>query len=144
MSPRDYTEAELVEAYIIENGVTGDDSSSWANDELMALVWEDPERAWPIICSIVERNPPKWLLAILAAGPLEDLLKAHGPRFIERVEQVAIQSERFRCDVRARVYPLACHPEEVADRVGVLCRMESERIATQQSDVRQSGSSNGE
>lgn len=131
MSPRDYTEAELVDSYLIANGVTGDDSSSWANDELMDLVWEDPERAWPIICSVVERDPPKWLLAILAAGPLEDLLRAHGPRFIERVEQAALQSERFRCDVLARIYPIACHPEEVADRVRALCRVESERHKTQ-------------
>ena len=120
VSPRDYTEAELVEAYIIANGVTGDESSSWANDELLGLVWHDPERAWPIICSIVERNPPKWLLGILAAGPLEDLLRAHGPRFIERVEEVALQNELFRCDVLACVYPIACHTEEVAKRVRAL------------------------
>lgn len=130
MSPPDHTEAELVEACIIANGVTGDDSFSWANDELMSLVWEDPERAWPIIMSIVERDLPIWQLAILAAGPLEDLLRAHGLRFIDRVEEKALQDESFREDVLARVYPHACRPEEVADRVRALCSVESQRPHT--------------
>lgn len=127
MTPTDHTDAELVDAYIIANGMTGDDSFSWANDELRNLVWNDPEHAWPIIISIVERDPPIWALAILAAGPLEDLLRAHGLSFINRVEQEAHQNERFRKDVLAHVYPHACRPEEVADRVRALFGVESQR-----------------
>lgn len=125
MTPPDHTEAELVEAYIIANGVTGDDSFSWANDELMSLVWQEPERAWPIIMSIAERDLPKWQLAVLAAGPLEELLREHGLSFIDRVEQIALQNERFRRDVLAGVYPHACRPEDVAERVRVICGDES-------------------
>ena len=131
MSPPDHTDAELVEAYIIANGVTGDDSTSWANDEMMCLVWEDPERAWPIITAIAERDLPTWQLAILAAGPPEDLLQAHGLRFIDRVEQKALQSERFRKDVLARIYPEACRPDEVAARVRALCGVEARRTHSQ-------------
>jgi hypothetical protein len=127
VSPPDHTDSELVEAYIIAIGVTGDDSFSWANDELMCLVWEDPERAWPIIMSIAERDLPTWQLAILAAGPLEDLLQAHGLKFIDRVEQKALQSESFRKNVLARIYPDACRPDEVADRVRALRGVESPR-----------------
>ncbi|MCH7227429.1 DUF6869 domain-containing protein [Haloferula sp. A504] len=139
MSPRDYTEAELVEAYLIANGMTGDEPSSWANDELLGLVWQDPERAWPIICLIVERKPPKWILGILGAGPLEDLLRAHGSRFIDRIEEFALQNELFRCDVLACVYPIACHPERVADRVRAVCHLESERPKTQEQEAQQAG-----
>ena len=120
MSSSNHTGSELVDAYLIANGVTGDDSCAWANEELMELVWDDPERAWPIILAILERDPPIWILPVLAAGPLEDLLRAHGPRFIDRVEQEALANERFRYGVLAHVYPIACHPQEVADRVRAL------------------------
>jgi len=142
VSPPKYTEAELVEAYLIANGVTGDESSSWAIDELLGLVWQDPELAWPMICSIVEREPPKWLLGILGAGPLEDLLRAHGPRFIERIEEAALQNEFFRCDVLACVYPIACQGEGVAERVSALCRLDSERPKTQKTEAQQGGAAN--
>jgi hypothetical protein len=113
----DQSECNLVEAYIRANDVTGDDSFSWANDELRGLVWQEPERAWPVILSIVERNPANWVLASLGAGPLEDLLQAHGPLFIDRVEQEARRNERFRRRVLARVYHIACRPTEVAERI---------------------------
>jgi hypothetical protein len=98
----DQTEADLVEAYIRAHDVTGDDYFSWANDELRGLVWQAPERAWPVILSIVERNPA---------------FKAHGPLFIDRLEQEAQRNERFRRRVLARVYPSACEPTDVVERI---------------------------
>ncbi len=113
----DPTEANLVEAYIRANDVTGDASFSWANDELRGLVWQEPERAWLVILAIVERHPAIWVLASLGAGPLEDLLQTHGPLFIDRVEQEAQRNENFRRGVLANVYPIACRPTEVAERI---------------------------
>lgn len=106
---------EFAEAYIRANDVTGDDSFFWANEDLMECVWEEPEYSWPIILEIISRDPPIWVLAILAAGPLEDLLRAHGPLFIDRVEHEAARNESFR-DVLSHVYPHACQPE-IADRI---------------------------
>ena len=60
------------------------------------LQTSDPERCWSIILRIFALDRSDHLLANLAAGPLEDLLAAHGERFIERVETLALQEPRFR------------------------------------------------
>lgn len=105
--PQDFSDAELANAYIVANGMTDDKSCSWANEEMMVMPHEDPERAWHIILAIIERDPPIWVLSILGAGPMEDLLRAHGVDFIDRIEQEAAQNVRFLRDVLACVYPIA-------------------------------------
>jgi|GEM_PF-4289683 len=116
-TPRNFSDAELADAYIIASGVTNDDSGNWATAEMMAMPYQDPERAWRIILEVIERNPPMWVLSILGAGPMEDLLKAHGLDFIDRVEQEAMRNPPFFNNVLSCVYPIACQPKLVADRI---------------------------
>lgn len=111
-----HTEANLSEAYVLAWAGAGDESYSWASDELDSLVWQQPERAWTIILLIVERGAPREVLAILAAGPLENLLREHGPAFIARVEEQSRRDSRFR-EVLADVYPLACRSSEIRERI---------------------------
>ena len=68
----------------------------WSFEEMARLQTSDPERCWSIILRIFALDRSDHLLANLAAGPLEDLLAAHGERFIERVETLARQEPRFR------------------------------------------------
>ncbi|TPG44774.1 hypothetical protein EAH75_10595, partial [Rhodanobacter glycinis] len=44
------------------------------------------EDCWATILEILARNPPEPILAVLAAGPLEDLIHYVGPEFIDRIE----------------------------------------------------------
>jgi len=58
-------------------------------------LYDSPEVAWLAILEILARELTDDQMASLAAGPLEDLLSIHGPKFMERVEIEAKQNERF-------------------------------------------------
>jgi hypothetical protein len=64
-----------------------DDSRQWVFDEFNRLVREDPEAAWPLIRETVQRSGNDQILAFVAAGPLEDLVRLHACRFIDRMER---------------------------------------------------------
>ena len=59
------------------------------------VVHDDPEVAWPAILQILQRELTEDQIAVLAAGPLEDLLAVHGSEFIDRVESEAAPNPRF-------------------------------------------------
>jgi hypothetical protein len=67
----------------------------WSHERLWELIQDDPETAWNII-QIIRREGSDKVLANLAAGPLEDLLVAHGDRFIDRIEALAGHDTQFR------------------------------------------------
>ena len=115
-APEDYTDADLVRDYTLAWTGEGDASHSWASDELDDLVREEPERAWPIILLIIARAPSDLFLAIVAAGPLENLLCEHGINFIERVEQEAACDPRFRHGL-AGVWGSSSMPLELQERL---------------------------
>lgn len=58
-------------------------------DEFEWIVKEYPEHAWRGILAVLADSRAKTHFALLAAGPLEDLLSYHGSAFIERVEKEA-------------------------------------------------------
>lgn len=66
-----------------------------ASFDLDWLVNDDPERAWIVVKQILEKINWVDIAALLAAGPLEDLLSRHGDAFIERAETEAISNPRF-------------------------------------------------
>jgi len=68
----------------------------WAFDKLFELARVDPERAWPLALLIVERTPEDFRAMAAAAGWLGDILKHHGPQFIERVEALSRTDPHFR------------------------------------------------
>lgn len=57
---------------------------------------EDPEAAWQLILATIRDTPPNADLVKLGAGPLENLLSAHGAQFIDRIEQESLANRRFR------------------------------------------------
>ena len=58
-------------------------------------VWDDPERVWAVVLSLVESALPDDYGAI-GAGPLEDLVARYAPGFIDRIEAEAASNHRFR------------------------------------------------
>lgn len=101
------TDAELSEAYVQMWAGTGDPGCAWASDELDAMILPEPDRAWRIILHILASEPPREVRAILAAGPLESLLREHAIDFIDRVEEQAARDQPFRA-ILSGVDPMAC------------------------------------
>jgi hypothetical protein len=60
------------------------------------LVNEEDELAWPMIVQMVRLSADDRVLAVVATGPLEDLIRMHGLTFIDRIEVTARDDERFR------------------------------------------------
>ncbi len=67
----------------------------WAEADLCDLECSDPEKLWAVIVQIFEDPESEPHLDVLAAGPLENLLSAHGAAFIDRVEARARQDPGF-------------------------------------------------
>src|SRR5439155_21408861 len=67
----------------------------WAFDELVTALWDDPERVWAVLLSLVRMASPDDFGAV-GAGPLEHLVDDHAPAFIDRIESQATSDPRFR------------------------------------------------
>jgi hypothetical protein len=68
----------------------------WAWEEFERLTRDEPESAWSAILGVVVATDDEYTLAMLAAGPLEDLISAHGEAFVERIEHMAAADAKFR------------------------------------------------
>jgi hypothetical protein len=75
-----------------------------AQQNMLSWAWErfdDLARSYPLVClqlceEMLEYMPDDKVMALLAAGPLEDVLARHGPAVIEEVETRARRLPRFR------------------------------------------------
>ncbi len=67
----------------------------WAVDDVNELDYSDPEKLWAVIVQILKDPESEPHLHVLAAGPLENLLSAHGVAFIDRVEHLALHDTGF-------------------------------------------------
>jgi len=95
-------EAELnkiVTAWIAaEKGKDGpeDEANSWAFFEVLDWALEgEGEKLWPFILKVYKHDLPENVMAVLAAGPLEDLLAKRGEDYIDRVEELARKDPKF-------------------------------------------------
>lgn len=68
----------------------------WAYNRVCDLIQDNPEEGWEIIETIRRMDESDLILSNLAAGPLEDLLTAHGERFIDRIEILAKDDQQLR------------------------------------------------
>jgi hypothetical protein len=67
-----------------------------AFEEMDRLVRENPQVAWAVTKLAVEQAPTDKVLAYIAAGPLEDLLKRNGPEIIDELERLARTEDHMR------------------------------------------------
>jgi len=72
------------------------EESFWAFWAIQDLINEHPDQAFLVIREILRKNQTDKVFQSLSAGPLEDLLAAHGPTIIERVEDTARSDPIFR------------------------------------------------
>ncbi|CAB1080360.1 hypothetical protein D1AOALGA4SA_8043 [Olavius algarvensis Delta 1 endosymbiont] len=75
----------------------GDEDLHWTEDHLMDLMLQgEYSELWDFIMKVYRKEPSKKVLAILAAGELEDILVAKGDEYIARVELLAANDQRFK------------------------------------------------
>jgi hypothetical protein len=107
-----------IQLYRVPEDAPERENSFWSHERLRELVEEDTEAAWHVI-QVIRREGSDVVLSNLASGPLEELLAAHGDRFIDRVEDLAGRDAQFRkllgatwqnsipCDVWERIKAVA-------------------------------------
>lgn len=62
---------------------------------LNSLIYDDPERAWPLLLELIAATPAD-LIGFVGAGPVETFIWRNGPAFIERIERETKTNSRFR------------------------------------------------
>ena len=67
----------------------------WVFERVDDLINEEPEEIWRLILKVLTLNSSSEILAVLSAGPLEDLLVKHGDTMIDRVEKEAKSNPLF-------------------------------------------------
>ena len=121
-APQEFSPVELATAYVGYLGTADEDlgwSNSWAFDLCLDGRWPDVWRVLQAIQELPEPVPDK-VLAVVAAGMLEDLLKNAGAEYIDRVENLAQGSATFG-RMLTGVWPSSI-PSAVWERVVRFCR----------------------
>jgi hypothetical protein len=96
----------------------------WAYDEVQDAVENRPRKAWLLLGRIADLASTRELENDLGAGPLEDFVRRHAPKYIGQIERRASEHERFRRamgwvrlprardPVSQRLFALKCRPIE--------------------------------
>ena len=71
-------------------------ATDWAEDKIFDLTYERPADLWPLILEVLRQTHDTEVLAVLAAGPLEDYLAKCGGHVIASVEAQAASDEKFK------------------------------------------------
>lgn len=99
MSPRQ--KEQLIASWLMlqrlqETGSPREDLS-WVVEKIWDLCDDAPNEALQFIFGVLEHDVSGTNMTLLSAGPLEALLRKHGPRIIGRVERRARHDARFAC-----------------------------------------------
>lgn len=91
------------------------DPELWSAIDRFMLPMDDvnPEECRAALLAVLRKTTDEWVLGMLAAGPLEDLLQYAGAQFIERIETEAVRNSTF-CWMLGQIYPMdrrKCGPE---------------------------------
>ena len=93
---------EWAKAYMraqLAHGLNTDHADWWAVEKFMKIGMKEEATAsesWEAILMILELDPPDKVIAILAAGPLEDLIDDCGEEYVDRIEHEAKFNLKFR------------------------------------------------
>lgn len=98
---------------------TKDESLFWAWETVDAEGWHDPEHKWPLILALLASAANDHEIGLVAAGPLEELLRMYGHDFIDRIEAEARTNQALRLALEGVWLrgTLRQEPDVVADRV---------------------------
>jgi hypothetical protein len=97
---------DLAREYV-EFAKSRSDDQEWAWVEVERIVrGVDSEAAWTLVMSLVEAaTGDKQVLGLIGAGPLEDLLRLHPARLLDRAENEAKRNPAFAEALRVARYP---------------------------------------
>ena len=109
-----HSDEELIAGYFATFADGGGGPNFWAFEELTDMVRSDPDRLWRLTVAMLRDGSDPLYQAYVAAGPLEDLLRYQGERFIDRVEALA-QAEPWFVECLRGVW--ASMTPDVRDRV---------------------------
>jgi hypothetical protein len=96
----------------------------WAYNEVQDAVENRPRKAWLLLGHIADLASTRELVNDLGAGPLEDFVRRHAPKYIGQIERRACEHDRFRRalgwvrlprardPVSQRLFALQCRPIE--------------------------------
>jgi hypothetical protein len=87
----------------------------WAWEMAQGLVREDPDEAWQLILSLIEKAPYAEMVAVIGAGLTEDFIMAHAALFIDRIEEEASRNARLK-EALANVWIMRLDPD-LFDRI---------------------------
>jgi hypothetical protein len=90
----------LLDAYFkhekaMEQGIQ-DDPYFWAVEAVWKLIDRDPEGTWTLLLEMLRRADGDYMIASIAAGPLENFIVRHGWPFLDRIEAEARTNAKFR------------------------------------------------
>ena len=85
---------EILNGYLQASLGDTDQEALWPVDAFRILIPRDPNRAWRLICELIDRAPES-LLPTIGVSQLEDFISRHGLQFIDVIEQEATKSHRF-------------------------------------------------
>jgi hypothetical protein len=93
-------------------------ANNWlaGNVALFEACQDDPDNVWLAILELIGQDLKDKQMAVLAAGPLEQLVAWHGATFIDRIEKEAFQNPKFR-RLLSGVWRQSGIPQEIWDRV---------------------------
>lgn len=75
---------------------SGDDPLFATWERIDSLVRENPDEGWRVCLALVAAAPDDFVLANVAAGPLEDLINEFPDQLIDRIEEEARRDPKFR------------------------------------------------
>jgi hypothetical protein len=79
----------------------------WAHKEVFDECAKHPRRAWRLLGCLADAASSKELIGDLGAGPLEDFIRLHAPKYISQIEARARKSRRFRQALSRAYLPIA-------------------------------------
>ncbi len=91
---------EIVDAWVAGENAASDSAEREANDwaiehVILSSLSPKGDFLWNFVLAAYKRDLSDKVIAVLAAGPLEDLLAKQGAEFIDRVEHLARKDPKF-------------------------------------------------
>lgn len=75
---------------------TGEHPLSYVTFKEAEYIKNEPEIAWSLVLELVANAQSEKILALIAAGPLEDLLNRYPEQYIKAIEEQARKNKTFK------------------------------------------------
>jgi hypothetical protein len=82
--------------YYLDSDFPETSEYAWAYLEVNEVVFDKPEVCWDLILALINAAPSRGSLLNLGAGHLEDIIKLHGNKILDRIKHEAYANRRLR------------------------------------------------